>query len=100
MRAAALSMGALLALASAGAQAQLFETERMLTTPVEPGVVAPHRPTAAHAGDVGETGSLQVAAAPGSTLQDWYTRQGRPRWRCSSTAASSACRPAGTARPA
>jgi len=78
MRAAALSMGALLALASAGAQAQLFETERMLTTPVEPGVVAPHRPTAAHAGDVGETGSLQVAAEPGSTLQDWYTRQGRP----------------------
>jgi len=78
MRAAALSMGALLALASAGAQAQLFETERMLTTPVEPGVVAPHKPAAAHAGDVGETGSLQVAAAPGSTLQDWYTRQGRP----------------------
>ena len=55
-------MGALLALASAGAQAQLFETERMLTTPVEPGVVAPHA-TAAHAG-AGETGSLRVAAAP------------------------------------
>ena len=41
MRAAAFSLGALLALVSAGAQAQLFETERMLTKPVEPGVVAP-----------------------------------------------------------
>lgn len=78
MRAAAFSLSALLALASAGAQAQLFETERMLTKPVEPGVVAPHKPAAAHAGDVGETGSLHVAAAPGSTLQDWYAKQGRP----------------------
>lgn len=78
MRAAALSLGALLALASAGAQAQLFETERMLTRPVEPGVVAPHRGSAAHTADIGETGSLHVAAAPGSTLQDWYAKQGRP----------------------
>ncbi len=78
MRAAALSLGALLALASAGAQAQLFETERMLTKPVEPGVVAPHRGAAAHTADVGETGSLHVAPAPGSTLQDWYAKQGRP----------------------
>ena len=37
MRAAVFSLGALLALLSAGAQAQLFETERMLTKPVEPG---------------------------------------------------------------
>lgn len=75
-----LVLGLALAAAATGAQAQLrlLDNERMLTQPVEPGVVAPHRPGAAHAGDVGETGSLRQSAPAGSTLNDWYAKQGRP----------------------
>ena len=78
MRAHPLALGLLLAGLQAAAAAQLLTTERMLTQPVEPGEVAPHRATPRVAGDVGETGSLYQAPAPGSTLQDWYLKQGRP----------------------
>ncbi len=76
--AAAAAVGAALSLAGAHAHAQPFELERMLPRPVEPGIVAPHQPVAPYAGDVGETGSLHAAAPAGSTLQDWYAKQGRP----------------------
>lgn len=52
--------------------------ERDLTRPVEPGRVAPWQGGSAAAADVQETGSLHQRPAPGSTLQDWYGRQGRP----------------------
>lgn len=82
MRAVALvstaAFGAALILGTVDAHAQTFELERMLPRPVEPGIVAPHQAVAPHAADVGETGSLQVPAPAGSTLQEWYAKQGRP----------------------
>ncbi len=72
-------IGLVLAGAGAGAcaQVQLF-SEKLLPQPIEPGTVAPHQPTARHSADVGATGMLNTPPAPGSTLQDWYARQGRP----------------------
>lgn len=78
MRAHRLAFGLALAALQLTASAQLIETERMLTRPVEPGEVAPHRATPGFSGDVGETGSLHEPGAAGSTLQDWYAKQGRP----------------------
>lgn len=70
----ALSLATLQGIASA----QFLETERMLTRPIEPGVVAPHRGTPNYVGDVIETGSLHTPPAPGSTLHEWYIKLGRP----------------------
>lgn len=78
MRARTTWLPALVLVSIGGAASAQLLGERMLPQPVEPGVVAPHVPTARHGADVGETGSLAVAAAPGSTLRDWYADKGRP----------------------
>jgi hypothetical protein len=52
--------------------------ERNISRPVEPGEVAPYAAPRGHAGDAAEAPSLHVPPPAGSTLQDWYARQGRP----------------------
>jgi hypothetical protein len=64
-------------LLSGSAVAQTLVPERLLPQPAEPGQVAPWQPSGTAVRDPGETASLHVAPS-GPTLQDWYTRQGRP----------------------